>query len=179
MQKVSGNIKDTERIAKAFLSNLLKIKNKEATVVGLSGDLGVGKTAFTQMIAKLLGIKERVNSPTFVIMKKYVLPLPRGSAQRARGSKTNTPPNPPLRRGGANFKYLFHLDAYRLKNHKELLILGWEEIIKDKNNLVFIEWPENVVKAMPKNHTKISISHLPTGKAGTKDGHRSFKIKGL
>ena len=68
------------------------------------------------------------------------------------------------------FKYLFHLDAYRLKNEKELLHLGWEEIIGDNENLIFIEWPENIIKAMPKKHHRIHISH-------TKEGHRKFEIK--
>ncbi|MFA6274529.1 MAG: tRNA (adenosine(37)-N6)-threonylcarbamoyltransferase complex ATPase subunit type 1 TsaE [Candidatus Paceibacterota bacterium] len=163
MKQISKNTKHTEKIAKAFL-NKLKPTKMSATVVGLFGELGTGKTTFTQFIAKELKIKRKVNSPTFVIMKKYLLPLPRGSARRARGSKPLL--NPPLVRGG-NFKFLFHLDAYRLKNEKELLHLGWEEIISNPEHLIFIEWPENVLKAMPKNFKLISISH-------TKEGHRKF-----
>ncbi|MCE9585648.1 tRNA (adenosine(37)-N6)-threonylcarbamoyltransferase complex ATPase subunit type 1 TsaE [Candidatus Nomurabacteria bacterium] len=160
MLKISKNIKDTEEIAKEFFNKILKNKNmKNATVVTLSGDLGAGKTSFTQLFAKHFGIKKKVNSPTFVVMKRYPLPLLRGSAQRARGCIHS-------------FKNLFHLDAYRLKNHKELLHLGWAEIIKNPENIIFIEWPENVAKAMPKKHHKISIAH-------TKEGHRKFKIKML
>ena len=116
-----------------------------ATVVCLHGDLGTGKTTFSQFVAKNLGVKRKVNSPTFVIMKRYNLKH-------------------------KNFRNLFHLDAYRLKNHKELLVLGWEEIISKPENLILIEWPENVIKAIPKKHHKIHISH-------TKEGHRNFKIK--
>jgi len=47
----------------------------------------------------------------------------------------------------SGFKYLYHLDAYRLKNYKELLVLGWKEIISKPENLILIEWPENVKKA--------------------------------
>ena len=166
---ISKDIKNTEEIAKKFLKQISK-QNKTATVVGLYGDLGTGKTTFTQMMAKTLGIKRKVNSPTFVIMKKYILPLPKGSARRARGSKSPLL-IPPLRRGG-EFKYLFHIDAYRLKNEKELLALGWGEMILSPENLIFIEWPENIKKAMPKKHHQIHIKH-------TKEGYRKFEIKNV
>ncbi len=160
---ISQNTKQTAKIAKDFICELLlksppslKLRRGEgATVVCLSGELGAGKTSFTGAVAKYLGVKRKVNSPTFVIMKRYSLPLPRGSTQRARVSI---------------FKNLFHLDAYRLKNAKELLHLGWEEIIKNPEHLVFVEWPENVAGAIPKKHHKINIAH-------TREGHRSFKIK--
>ncbi|KKR78977.1 MAG: hypothetical protein UU24_C0020G0003 [Candidatus Nomurabacteria bacterium GW2011_GWA2_40_9] len=179
MNHISKSSEDTEKIAKEFLD---KITNgfpltrgtkgvvSRACVVGLTGDLGTGKTTFTQFVAKSLGVKTKVNSPTFVIMKRYSLPLRRGSARRARGFK----------KVGRKFKNLFHIDAYRLKNEKELFHLGWEEIISNPENLVFIEWPELVAKAMPKKHYKISIKHLPRrsgAKAGTKEGHRKFGIK--
>lgn len=147
---------ETEKIARDFLDTILKKETKNACVVGLSGDLGTGKTTFTQSVAKLLGIKGKIKSPTFVIMKRYPL---------------SSRPTSPLGRSGG-FKNLFHLDAYRLKNEQELLNLGWKEIISNPEHLVFIEWPENVEKAMPKKHHKISISH-------TKEGYRIFKIKGI
>jgi tRNA threonylcarbamoyladenosine biosynthesis protein TsaE len=149
MLKTSKNTKDTAKIAQMFLKQILKdnskVKNKRALTVGLSGDLGTGKTTFTQAAAKYLGIKRKVNSPTFVIIKKYLIKNPR-------------------------FKFLFHLDAYRLKNEKELLHLGWEEIIANPEHLVFIEWPEHVAKIIPPKSHFVHISH-------TKKGYRNFKIK--
>ena len=140
------NIKETEKIAKIFLEKILDAKNshKNALVVGLVGDLGAGKTTFMQAVAKHLGVKDKVRSPTFVIMKKY-----------------------PLKNKKHNF--LFHLDAYRLKNEKELLTLGWEEIIKDKKNLVFIEWPENVSKIIPVQAEFVYVSN-------NQDQNRLFKF---
>jgi len=145
---LSKNIKETEEIAKLFLEKILKTKskNKGALVVCLFGDLGAGKTAFTQSIAKHLGIKEKIKSPTFVILKKYPL------------KKSN------------NYKFLFHIDAYRLKNEKELLHLGWEEIISNKEHLVFIEWPENVSKIIPSDAKNVYISHI-------KNDARNLKFK--
>jgi tRNA threonylcarbamoyladenosine biosynthesis protein TsaE len=144
--KTSKSIKETDEIAKSFLQEILQVKNSQgALVMGLMGDLGAGKTTFLQAVAKHLGVKNKVLSPTFVIMKKY-----------------------PLKNKKHDF--LFHLDAYRLKNEKELLYLGWEEIIKDGKNLVFIEWPENVSKVMPKHTKYIHISDQ-------KDGQKSFHFK--
>jgi tRNA threonylcarbamoyladenosine biosynthesis protein TsaE len=143
---ISKNLKETKEIAKIFLDKILKDqKRKNALVVGLSGDLGTGKTALTKFSAKHLGIKKRIFSPTYVIMKKYALKL-------------------------KGYKFFYHLDAYRLKNEKELLHLSWKEIISNKENLVFIEWPENVSKAMPSNTKYIYITH-------TKNGGRNFKLK--
>jgi tRNA threonylcarbamoyladenosine biosynthesis protein TsaE len=146
MQKISKSLKETEKIAKDFSQKILKKNRDMACVVCLSGDLGTGKTTFTQSFAKNLGIKRKVNSPTFVIMKRY-----------------------PLFENSFSFKNFVHIDAYRLKDEKELLVLGWEEIISNKENLIFIEWPEKIIKAIPKKHHKIKISH-------TKEGYRKFTI---
>lgn len=132
MKYISKNTEDTAKIAE-FLAKKIK-PGKSATVVALSGELGAGKTHLTQHTAKLFGIKKKLASPTFVIMKFYDLK-------------------------GKDFKKFIHIDAYRLKNADELLKLGWKEMIKDPENLIFIEWPENVKSAMPKNPIKISILH--------------------
>jgi tRNA threonylcarbamoyladenosine biosynthesis protein TsaE len=137
---ISKSTEETSKIAKSFLNKILKEKGgrRGASVVALSGDLGVGKTAFTQAVAKHLGIKEKVTSPTFVIMKKYSINL-------------------------ENYKFLFHFDAYRLKNEKELFYLKWEEIINNQEHIVFIEWPENVKKAIPADTRYVFISHKENG----------------
>jgi tRNA threonylcarbamoyladenosine biosynthesis protein TsaE len=168
MRKISKNVKETEKIAKAFLGKVGP-KKFGATVIGLYGNLGTGKTTFVQYLAKELGVKKKVNSPTFVIMKKYLLPK-RGTRQKF--SPAGTGFVLPARKflPGLPFKLLFHIDAYRLKNEKELAHLGWEEIIGNKEHLVFIEWPENVIRSLPKKHHQIHIAH-------TKEGYRRFQIK--
>ena len=174
MKKISRNTKETYKIAEEFLNKLKPMKNG-ATIVGLYGDLGAGKTTFTQAIGKILKIKRKINSPTFVIMKRYLL-----SKQNARKNFLASKKNPVLAGknfcGRSAFKYLFHLDAYRLKNERELFHLGWDGILSKKEHLIFIEWPENIIKAMPKKHHQIHISHLPL-QTGTKEEHRKFEIK--
>lgn len=133
---VSKGIEDTHKIAEEAISLFFKSNKKEgAMVVALSGDLGAGKTAFTQSVGRILGIKEKIISPTFVIMKHY---------------KTKN----------SNFKKLVHIDAYRLENGKELEKLRFTELLGDPANLILIEWPEMVKEIMPKKHRKISIKHL-------------------
>ncbi len=151
MKKLSTSPKETEQLSKTFLDKILKnsLKNKGATVVGLSGDLGAGKTAFTQYIGKLLGVKNKITSPTFVIFKKYQI------------KKLQKLPN---------YKFLIHIDAYRLKHEQELLYLGWENMINNKENLILVEWPENIKDIMPKHSFYIEISH-------GKDGSRIFKLQ--
>jgi tRNA threonylcarbamoyladenosine biosynthesis protein TsaE len=118
----SNSISETKDLAGRFLSSLRR--GFEATIVGLRGNLGSGKTTFTKAVAEHLGLKETITSPTFVIEKIYKL-------------------------DNQKFDYLIHIDAYRLESGKELLVLGWEEISKDPNNLILIEWPENVEDVLP------------------------------
>lgn len=127
-------------IARDIISRAIsQFKNNKntATVITLSGDLGAGKTTLTQEIAKILGIKENIISPTFVIIKSYE-----------------------LRNKNYNFKRLIHIDAYRLNSSKELLNLGWQEIFEDKNNLIIIEWPEQVPECVENATCRVKLSHV-------------------
>lgn len=110
----------------------LSPRSDAATVIALSGELGAGKTTFTQAAAKALGVGETVHSPTFVIEKIYAL-------------------------NNQKWERLVHIDAYRLKSVQELSTLGWDEIIVNAANLVIIEWPEHVSEAIPKNAHNIQI----------------------
>jgi tRNA threonylcarbamoyladenosine biosynthesis protein TsaE len=148
MQQVAKNLIETGKIAKLFLDKVLKAKRKHETnalVIGLSGDLGAGKTAFVKEIGKHLGIVEKIHSPTFIIMKRYEL-------KRKK------------------FAYFYHIDAYRLKSEDEILSLGWHEIVNDPENLIFIEWPENISKIIPKGAHVIYIST-------NEKGIRKFRLK--
>ena len=73
MRKVSKNLEETNEIAKLFADKILKNNKSGALVVCLSGDLGAGKTSFTKAFAKHVGVRGNVASPTFIVMKKYVL----------------------------------------------------------------------------------------------------------
>lgn len=103
-----------------------------ALIVGLSGHLGAGKTAFVKTIGRILGVRETVTSPTFVIMKRYDIGNS-GLEVRDSGRSIRIP-----------WKKLVHVDAYRLENPGDLEVLGWEDLASDCGNLIMVEWPENV-----------------------------------
>ncbi len=133
MIEVSKSLEDTTRIASDFLSTISQ--SDKATVLALQGDLGAGKTAFSQAVGKIVGVSENMHSPTFVIMKVYEIDF-------------------------KGFKNLIHLDAYRLEKDSELLHLGWKEIISEPENLVLIEWPENVPGTIPNWARKINFQFI-------------------
>ncbi len=107
------NIKDLEYVADYILENL------NDTCIALKGDLGAGKTTLTQVLAKKLGVKEKVNSPTFVIMKEY---------------KTES----------SKFKKLLHMDAYRLEGKDDIKAFDFDQILQNKDSLLIVEWPEKL-----------------------------------
>ena len=151
MKTISQNEKQTALFAKNVAKEICRrLASIEATVVGLYGNLGAGKTAFTKAVAKELGIRETVSSPTFVLERIYKLP----------------------KKPGHHFTHLIHIDAYRFDDEKELLHLGWTEIISDPKNLIFIEWPEQVAGIMPKGHIQIHFKHKG-------ENTREIEMKGL
>ena len=120
---------------------------KGALVLTLTGELGAGKTTFTQGFVAGLGIKEEVSSPTFLIMKKIEL---HKHLLKVKSAKLKVQ---------SKFKSLYHLDCYRLKNEKDLIDLDIKEIIEDRENIILIEWPEKIKKILPKNLIKISFEY--------------------
>lgn len=158
MKYISHSLEETQKIAVDFANSLLPDKNK-ATVVGLYGNLGAGKTTLTQYLAKHFGVEDIVTSPTFVIEKIYELKQSAVSSQYQGGIKINQNLNTKYYMLNANFTHLIHIDAYRLEKSEELLHLGWNEMISDKNNLILVEWPERVSSIMSE-HIKIKIDHI-------------------
>ncbi|MES2436424.1 MAG: tRNA (adenosine(37)-N6)-threonylcarbamoyltransferase complex ATPase subunit type 1 TsaE [Patescibacteria group bacterium] len=123
-----SNLEQTKALAKQVVATF--IPGPQATLVGLYGNLGAGKTTFTQSVAEALGVTETVTSPTFIIEKIYKL-------------------------DHATFDHLIHIDAYRLDREEELVNLGWKEIISNPKNLIFLEWPEKVSGILPTQIQKI------------------------
>jgi tRNA threonylcarbamoyladenosine biosynthesis protein TsaE len=123
------SLEEVGALARAFVETLHD-KNDSATLVILKGDLGAGKTAFVKEVARALGVTEHVTSPTFVIEKRYVL----NSNDQYQIS---------------NFKSLVHIDAYRMEHAHELEVLGWQELLKESQTLIMVEWPERVAESIP------------------------------
>lgn len=122
---------------------------KSAKIICLKGDLGAGKTTFTQGFLKALGAKGRVTSPTFVLMKRFSLS---GAAKKA------------------GFANAYHLDAYRFRAPKESDTLGLKEIFKDPKAIVVIEWPERLKGILPRTAKTTRFSH------GKEENERIIKV---
>ena len=128
MKKFTTNsAKQTRELGKKIAGQILDtVGEKTAIVLGLRGNLGGGKTTFLQGFAEGLGVKEKILSPTFNILKRFEVP-------------------------GFRFNNFYHIDCYRLKNEKDILELGFKEMVSDPRNIVAIEWPEKIKKVLPKN----------------------------
>lgn len=158
MKFTSHSIVETASFAKDFLKTLAdRHETPSATVVGLYGNLGAGKTTFTQCLAKELGITETITSPTFVIEKIYRIGHSSLTAF-PQGYQTTFPQSSPQFK--VPFTQLIHIDAYRLERGSELAVLGFEALLSDPKNLILIEWPERVADVIPKNHVQIRFEFV-------------------
>jgi len=155
--KRSFELPEIQSIAQEVLDAVKKPRRfTGAAVIALSGDLGAGKTTLTQAIARELGVKEHLVSPTFVIMKFYNLPPTSPQSPSEVDGHLSTA-SPSQERG--QFTKLIHIDAYRLSSKTELEKLGWQEIMSDPKNLILIEWPEQVPGLIPADATRVNLSH--------------------
>ena len=107
---------------------------KEGGVIALSGELGAGKTTFVQGFAKGIGVKDRIISPTFVLMRQHQIPK--------------------------SEKMLYHVDLYRLEGEVNIDELGLKDLFIDPNSIVIIEWAEKIKNLLPKNTTFIELEKL-------------------
>lgn len=129
-----------------FVRNVLAVigmeeKKERATLVALRGDLGAGKTTFTQALARELGISDTLQSPTYVLMKSYPISFKQ--------------PFPGIE---GRFDKLVHIDAYRLNSAEEFAALKPETFLNDPRALVVVEWPEKVGGALPEPDITLNFS---------------------
>lgn len=125
MKLIINNIEDTEKIGKVIARCFEK-----GTVLCLDGDLGVGKTALTQFIAKEFGVNEYITSPTFTIIKEYEGRLP-----------------------------FYHMDVYRIDSEEDMFDLGYDEYIYSEG-VTIIEWSHKIKGILPEERINIEIQRL-------------------
>ena len=135
---VSRGATETKRWAGTILRKLFPL-GREPLILALSGELGSGKTTFVQGLARFLGIRGRMQSPTFVLMKWYDISLRRWRAL-------------PYRR-------LIHADAYRIKTIAEARRLGFPEVFADRDAIVVVEWADRIRKLFPNSAVWIYFHH--------------------
>lgn len=130
------SVYQTRKLGKEIARKVSRVKPKmKAVILALRGELGSGKTTFVQGFARGLGIKEKIFSPTFILIRRHTL-------QDMR------------------YKNFYHIDCYRLKKPKELLGLDFKDIISNPQNIVAVEWAEKVKRTMPRGSIKIKFKFI-------------------
>lgn len=122
---ISYNEDDTKKFASNFAKNLHK-----GDIIVLSGELGSGKTKFTEGILTYFGLENEISSPTFTIVNEY------------KNSNTT----------------IYHFDVYRLEDSDEFYAIGGEDYFN--NGICIIEWGELIDDILPKPYTKIVFQKL-------------------
>lgn len=138
-----NSVEETWALARQFAAEL-----KPGDVVCLEGDLGAGKTTFTQGLAAALGVAGRVTSPTFCLVQEH-----------RRVEKWESGKVPLL---------LVHMDFYRLRGEDDVLAIGWEDYLAEGAILV-VEWPERAGSLIPPTAKHVVFTHL--------DGHERRRLE--
>ena len=123
MNIISNSEQETIELGKKIASNL-----KKGDIIVLSGELGSGKTKFTEGVLTYFDLQKEISSPTFTIVNEYNTP------------KLN----------------LYHFDVYRLNDIDEFIAIGGEEYFE--KGVCIIEWGEMIEEILPKNYIKINFS---------------------
>jgi len=147
---VVKSAKETRKIAEILAEEVKKTPRSRAMILALAGNLGAGKTTFVQGFATAFGIKEKITSPTFVLLKIYNL-----------GRKRKT---------ALADSFLVHTDCYRLNSPRDLIQLGFKKILEDKNAIILIEWADKIGKILPAGAIWIKFEH------GAKNNERIIKF---
>ena len=147
MEIICKNAGETKALARRIANKI-----SPGMVLALYGDLGSGKTTFTRFLVEGLEIDKRVQSPTFVLMRKYTRVLVRDFP-----SKINC---------------VNHFDLYRLESSEDLLELSMQEIFEEPNSISIIEWAEIAEHLLPKDCIKMHFEFLG-------EEERKIKVEGL
>ena len=126
---------NSELETKNFASKISK-KIKKGSVVALNGDMGSGKTTFSQGFAKGLGVEQHVGSPTFKLVSEY---------------------------SGSTMK-LYHVDCYRLDSSEEFLNLGGENLLLPHDGITLIEWANLIEELLPLDSIEIKFFRFKDNK---------------
>lgn len=122
LELTTGSEEETRRLASAMGPSF-----RPGDIISLTGDLGAGKTRFTQGLAAGLGVEGQVTSPTFTIIKTYSGRLP-----------------------------LYHFDVYRLSGPREMEPLGYEEYFYG-DGVTVVEWGDRIAELLPPDHLRIEL----------------------
>lgn len=128
------NITELDSFLKTFAKQL-----RGGEIIALIGDLGAGKTTLTQKLGKLLKIKKRITSPTYILLQEFQGLLP--NTKLASREVT-----------------VHHLDLYRTEGFAETKALGLPEFWGKPGTITIIEWADKIIDHLPPNTIKIYLT---------------------
>lgn len=131
MEVLTHSPRETQKLGEKISADL-----KLGDILALYGELGSGKTTFIQGLARGLGIKKRVISPTFVFIRQYPVAGHRSPVT------------------------FYHVDLYRINEVTEAKGLGLEEMFADKTAIVVIEWADRIKEILPKRRIDIYFEYV-------------------
>ncbi len=147
---VVREVVDWKKVAEFLVKNI-----KPGSVISLSGPLGAGKTTLTQFIARELGVKKNAISPTFALIRIYH--VARSSKLVAR--KTSDEIRDTAKRS-YELRRVVHVDAYRIENERDAMVLDLYEELLEPGTIMIIEWPENIKKIVSRlKPIKVKITY--------------------
>ena len=123
-----------------LLVDILSTKEEKSLLIFLNGELGAGKTSLVRACLQSLGVKGAIKSPTYTLLEPYELP-----------------------ESGPKGLKIAHLDLYRLLEPEELDYIGGRNL-KESFQIIFIEWPEKGLGALPAADINIQLNHIDTGR---------------
>ena len=123
---ITKSAEETQKFGSDFA-----LKLKKGDVVALYGDLGSGKTQLVKGMCSQFGVKQVVNSPTFIIVNEY---------------------------SSEKFAKIYHFDLYRMKSYDDVIDMGFDDYMIN-GDIVLIEWPEHIETALPDKTIKIHLAH--------------------
>ncbi|MBI2888751.1 MAG: tRNA (adenosine(37)-N6)-threonylcarbamoyltransferase complex ATPase subunit type 1 TsaE [Candidatus Liptonbacteria bacterium] len=136
MRSISTSPRETERLG-FELARRLKRRRRGAAIIALEGSLGAGKTTFVRGALRALGVRRRVTSPTFILVKRVAISSPR-------------------RR---EFSFAYHADLYRIRSMHAARALELRDILDNPQNAVFIEWAGNAPRLLPRHTVRVLFEH--------------------
>lgn len=131
---LTNSSQETNKLGEKFAQTVT-----QGTIFCLYGDLGSGKTVFTQGFAKGFGIEKKIISPTFVIIRTHSI---------NRKSQI------------AKLKSFYHIDLYRIESERDLQALGLDEVMNDKESVVVIEWADRLGSLLPEKRTDVHFEYV-------------------
>lgn len=144
METITTSVDQTQTIAEDFAKTV-----HAGDSILLYGNLGAGKTTFVQGFVKGLGIKKRIISPTFIIVRSYALKV---KSQKLKVKNT-------IQNSKMDQRF-YHVDLYRLRGEKDLQSTGLTEILQDAKSIIAIEWPEKMGNKIPQKRWEVRIEYI-------------------